>query len=59
MELLFLNNDFLSQNNGKFTPSVAADLIERLPEVGDAQRPMEERIAKNVVWVAYAGTWRT
>ena len=45
------------QKNGKFTPSVAASLIERLPDEGDSQRSMEETIAKNVAWIAYAGTW--
>ena len=47
------------QKNGKATPSVAASLIERLPDEGDPQRSREERIAKDVVWVAYAGTWCT
>jgi hypothetical protein len=44
------------QKIGKATPSVAASLIERLPDVGDPQRFSEERIAKNVVFVAYSGT---
>ena len=44
------------QKNGKATPSVAASLIERLPD--DPQRS-EEMIAKNVVFIAYAGTWCT
>ena len=47
------------QKNGKTTPSVAASLIERLPDEGDPQRSSEERIAKNVAWVVYAGTWYT
>jgi hypothetical protein len=38
-------------------PSVAASLIERLPEEGDPQRSEEERIAKNVGFIAYGGTW--
>jgi len=40
--------------NGKATPSVAANLIERLPDMGDPQRFTEERVAKNVAFVAYA-----
>ena len=42
--------------NGKATPSVAASLIERLPDEGDPQRSIEETIAKDVTFVAYAGT---
>ena len=45
------------QKVGKATPSVAAKLIERLPDEGDSQRSSEERIAKDVAWVVYAGTW--
>ena len=52
-------NNMILQKNGKATPSVAASLIERLPDEGDPQRSREERIAKDVVWVAYAGTWCT
>ena len=44
------------QKNGKATPSVAANIIDRLPDEGDPQRSSEERIAKNVVLIAYAGT---
>ena len=44
------------QKDGKATPSVAASLIERLPDEGDPQRSREERIAKNVAFVIYAGT---
>jgi hypothetical protein len=44
------------QKNGKAIPSVAASLIERLPDESDPQRSSEERIAKNVNFVAYAGT---
>ena len=47
------------QKNGKAIPSVAASLIERLPIEGDSQRSSEERVAKNVVFIAYAGTWCT
>ena len=43
------------QKNGKATPSVAASLIERLPDEGDPQRFMEESIARNVAFVAYLG----
>ena len=45
------------QKNGKATPSVAASLIERLPDEGDPKRSEEERIAKDVAWVVYAGAW--
>ena len=44
------------QKNGKATPSVAASLIERLPDEGDPQRSRKERIAKNVAFIIYAGT---
>ena len=44
------------QKNGKATPSLAASIIERLPDEGDPQRSTEERIAKDVAWVVYAGT---
>jgi hypothetical protein len=47
------------QKDGKAMPSVAESLIERLPDEGDSQRSSEETIAKNVVFVAYAGTWCT
>ena len=43
------------QKNGTATPSVAASLIEHLPDEDDPERPMEERIAKNVAFVAYVG----
>jgi hypothetical protein len=45
------------QKDGKATPSVAASLIENLPDEGDPQRPEEEMIAKEVAWIVYAGTW--
>jgi hypothetical protein len=38
---------------------MAASLIECLPDEGDPQRSKEERAAKNVVFAAYAGAWRT
>ena len=44
------------QNNGKAIPSVAANLIEQLPDEGDPQRFREETIARNVAFVAYLGT---
>jgi hypothetical protein len=44
------------QKNGKAMPSVAASLIERLPDEGP-QRFGEEKVARNVVYIAYAGTW--
>ena len=47
------------QKNGKATSSVAASLIERLPDEGDPQRSSDETIAKDVAFVAYAGTYRT
>ena len=47
------------QKSGKSTPSVVANLIERLPDGGNSQRTSEETIAKNVAFVAYAGTWCT
>ena len=47
------------QKLGKATPSVAASLIERLPDEDDPQRSVEEEIAKSVAWVVYAGTWCT
>ena len=49
----------LLQKNGKATPSVAASLIERLPDKGDPQRSIEETIAKNVAWIVYIGAWCT
>ena len=47
------------QKNGKAMPSVAVSLIKGLPHEGDPQRSGEERIAKNVLFIAYAGTWCT
>ena len=46
-----------TQKSGKATPSVAASLIERLPNYSDPQRPMEEMFAQNVLFAAYVGTW--
>jgi hypothetical protein len=47
----------IPQKSGKATPSVAASLIQRLPDDGDPQRPMEEIIAQDVLIAAYVGTW--
>ena len=46
----------LFQKNGIATPSVAASLIEHLPDEADPQRSDEERIAREVAFVVYAGT---
>ena len=43
------------QKNGSATPSMAATLIEQLPNEDDPQRPMEEKISQNVAAVAYIG----
>ena len=55
----FTNDEFFIygdlQKNGKAAPSVAATLIERLPDDDDPKRPMEEKIAQNVAAVAYIG----
>ena len=45
------------QKNGSATPSMAATLIEQLPNEDDPQRPMEEKISQNVPAVAYIGLW--
>jgi hypothetical protein len=45
------------QKIGKATPSIAATLIEKLPDEDDPQRPMEEMIAQNVAAVTYIGLW--
>ena len=45
------------QKQGIVTPSVAASLIQRLPDEDDPERPIEERLAKNVAFIAYAGMW--
>ena len=36
------------QKNGNAAPSMAAALIERLPDPDDPQRPMEERVAQEI-----------
>ena len=43
------------QKIGKAMPSVAASLIERLPDEGDPQRSREEKVAKDVAFIAYGG----
>ena len=43
------------QQKGKAGPSVAASLIERLPDENDPQRPMDERLARDVAGVSYVG----
>ena len=53
-ELIYM---VIPQKTGNATPSVAATLIERLPDEDDPQRPMEEKIAQNVAAVAYVGLW--
>ena len=45
------------QKISKATPSIAASLIDRLPDESDPQRSGEEIIARNVVFVAYLGKW--
>jgi hypothetical protein len=45
------------QKIGRATPSVAATLIELLPDEDDSQRPIEEMIAQNVAALSYAGPW--
>ena len=37
---------------------MAASLIERLPDEGDPQRSSEEMVAKDVVFITYAGMSR-
>ena len=53
-KLLFI---MILQKDGKAPRSIAASLIERLPDEGDSQRSREETIAKDVIFVAYAGKW--
>ena len=47
------------QKIGRATPSVAATLIEQLPDENDPRRSMEVKIAQNVATVAYIGLWST
>ena len=46
----------IPQKNGTAIPSVAASLIEHLPAEDDPQRPMEEKLARQVAVGAYTGT---
>ena len=43
------------QKSGKATPSIAATFIERLPDEDDPQRPIKERLAKEVAASIYTG----
>ena len=45
------------QKTGRAAPSVAATLIEGLPDEDDPQRPMQEKIAQDVAAIAYIGLW--
>ena len=45
----------IPQKTGRAAPSVAAALIERLPDEDDPQRPMEVKIAQNVASITYIG----
>ena len=45
------------QKVGRATPSVAATLIEQLPDEDDPRRSMEVKIAQNVAALAYVGLW--
>ena len=61
-ERSFMNNELIYmvilQKIDRTAPSVAASLIEQLPDKDDPQRPMEENIARNVVAMAYIGRGR-
>jgi len=41
--------------NGTAVPSVASSLIQHLPDESDPERPMEEILAKDVLFTAYVG----
>ena len=43
------------QKIGRAAPSIAATLIERLPDEDDPQQTMEVKIAQNVAAIAYIG----
>ena len=47
----------LRQKNGNAAPCMAADLIERLPDAGDPQRPMEEKVAQDMLATSVLGRW--
>ena len=46
------------QKNGNATPSMAASLIERLPDQDDPRRPEEERLAQDVAAISFIGRWQ-
>jgi hypothetical protein len=54
--LFFPLVNYLSQKNGTAVPSVAASLIERLPDETDPRWAEEVRIAQDTAAVAYVGT---
>ena len=43
------------QKNGSAVPSMAASLIDHLPNEDDPQRPSEERLAQDVAAVSFIG----
>jgi hypothetical protein len=43
------------QKIGRAAPSIAATLIERLPDEDDSQRPIEEEVAHDVTAFSYVG----
>ena len=45
------------QKIGRAVPSIAATLIERLPDEDDPQRAIEEKTAQNVAAISYIGLW--
>ena len=45
------------QKNGNATPSMAARLIERLPDQDDPRRPAEEKLVQDVVVVSFIGRY--
>ena len=45
------------QAKGIAPPSMTATLIERFPNEGDPQRPVEEKVAKGVAAISYIGLW--
>jgi hypothetical protein len=45
------------QKNGEAAPCLAATLIDRLPHKDDPNRPMEERLAKELGVEVYIGRW--
>jgi len=49
--------NFISKARGTAPPSVAAILIEKLPAESSPMRAEEERIAKDVAAIAYAGVF--